>query len=75
MGSRDQGSGVLLISEDLNELFSLSDHSIILFQGQIVGRGTPQEFTMEEMGYLMTGSKMEHGSHGRAESQDHPFSK
>lgn len=64
VASRDQGSGVLLISEDLGELFSLSDRLIVLFQGRIVGTGTPQGFTMDEVGYLMTGSKMEHGSHG-----------
>ena len=64
VASRDQGSGILLISEDLGELFSLSDRLIILSQGQIVGTGTPQEFTVDEVGYLMTGSKMEQGSHG-----------
>jgi ABC-type uncharacterized transport system ATPase subunit len=63
MGSRDQGSGVLLISEDLSELFSLSGRLIVLFQGRIVGTGTPQEFTVEEVGYMMTGSKKEPGSH------------
>ena len=67
VASRDQGSGVLLISEDLGELFSLSDRLIILFQGHIVGTGTPQEFTMDEVGYLMTGSRMEQGSHERTE--------
>jgi general nucleoside transport system ATP-binding protein len=64
LASRDEGSGVLLISEDLGELFSLSDRLIILFQGQIVGTGTPQEFTIDQVGYLMTGSKKEPGSHG-----------
>jgi len=58
---RDAGAGVLLISEDLGELFSLSDRLTVLFRGRIVGTSTPQEITMNEVGYLMTGSKGEHG--------------
>jgi general nucleoside transport system ATP-binding protein len=57
---RDGGGGVLLISEDMEELFSLSDRLVILFRGQIVGTGTPDEMTMREVGYLMTGAKGGH---------------
>jgi len=64
VASRDAGSGVLLISEDLGELFSLSDRLVVLFRGRIVGTGIPQEITMNEVGYLMTGSKMENRSNG-----------
>jgi ABC-type uncharacterized transport system ATPase subunit len=52
---------VLLISEDLGELFSLSDRLVVLFRGQIVGSGRPHELTINEVGYLMTGSGGEHG--------------
>jgi simple sugar transport system ATP-binding protein len=61
---RDAGVGVLLISEDLGELFSLSDRLTVLFRGRIVGTSTPQEITVNEVGYLMTGSKGEHGANG-----------
>jgi simple sugar transport system ATP-binding protein len=61
MASRNKGAGVLLISEDLGELFSLSDRLIVLFRGRIVGSGTPHELTTNEVGYLMTGSRAEHG--------------
>ncbi|MBM4277078.1 MAG: ABC transporter ATP-binding protein [Deltaproteobacteria bacterium] len=57
--SRDQGAGILLISEDLGELFNLSDRLVVMFQGRIVGESTPQEISMNEVGYLMTGSKGE----------------
>src|SRR5262245_5329185 len=61
--ARAAGAGILLISEDLDELFSLSDRLVVLFHGQIVGRGLPSAFTVEDVGYLMTGAKrMEHGS-------------
>lgn len=55
--ARDQGTGVLLISEDMEELFSLSDRLIVLFQGRIVGEFTPEETDIYEIGYLMTGSE------------------
>ena len=61
MASRNTGAGVLLISEDLGELFSLSDRLVVLFRGRIVGTGTPHELTINEVGYLMTGSRGEHG--------------
>lgn len=62
MAARDAGAGVLLISEDLEELFSLSDRLIVLYRGRIVGQFKPQEISMTEVGHLMTGSKAQHGS-------------
>ena len=61
VASRDAGAGVLLISEDLGELFSISDRLVALFRGRIVGTSSPQEITMKEVGYLMTGAKGEYG--------------
>jgi len=55
--SRDAGAGILLISEDLGELFAMSDRLLVLFQKRIVKASTPQEITMNEVGHLMTGSK------------------
>jgi ABC-type uncharacterized transport system ATPase subunit len=59
IASRNTGAGVLLISEDLGELFSLSDRLVVLFRGRIVGGGKPHELTINEVGYLMTGSRGE----------------
>jgi simple sugar transport system ATP-binding protein len=61
IASRNTGVGVLLISEDLGELFSLSDRLVVFFRGRIVGSGTPHELTINKVGYLMTGSGGEHG--------------
>jgi ABC-type uncharacterized transport system ATPase subunit len=55
IASRDGGAGVLLISEDLGELFALSDRLVVLFQKRIVRTSTPQEITLNEVGHLMTG--------------------
>jgi general nucleoside transport system ATP-binding protein len=60
MQARNQGAGVLLISEDLEELFSLSDRLIVLFEGEIVGEFKPEATDHYEIGYLMTGSKEPH---------------
>jgi len=54
---RNSGSGVLLISEDLEELFTLSDRLVVLFRGRIAGVFTPEETSIREVGFLMTGSK------------------
>jgi ABC-type uncharacterized transport system ATPase subunit len=54
--SRDDGAGILLISEDLDELFTLSDTILVLCAGRIVGRFQPEETTKQTVGHLMTGS-------------------
>lgn len=56
----ENGAGVLLISEDLEELFALSDRLIVLFNGEIVGEFLPSETTIYEIGHLMTGSEVQH---------------
>jgi simple sugar transport system ATP-binding protein len=56
--ARDGGAGVLLISEDLEELFLLSDRLIVLYEGRIVGTFKPDETNFYEVGHLMTGSEV-----------------
>jgi simple sugar transport system ATP-binding protein len=60
--ARDSGAGVLLISEDLEELFNLSDRLIVLFDGKIVGSFRPQETDIYRAGHLMTGSEVQHAA-------------
>lgn len=60
MQARNSGTGILLISEDLDELFSLSDRLIVLFDGKIVGEFKPTETDVYQIGHLMTGSKETH---------------
>src|SRR5262249_44913921 len=54
VGARDDGAGVLLISEDLDELRALSDRLVVLFHGRIVRTVSPSDTTLEEIGFLMT---------------------
>lgn len=56
--ARESGAGVLLISEDLEELFTLSDRLIVLFNGEIAGSFIPSETDVYEVGHLMTGPEV-----------------
>jgi general nucleoside transport system ATP-binding protein len=58
--ARDNGAGVLLISEDLEELFALSSRLIVLFGGKVAGSFRPDETDFLEVGHLMTGSEVQH---------------
>ncbi len=60
MEARNSGTAVLLISEDLDELFSLSDRIIVLYEGKVVGEFRPDETNVYKVGYLMTGTKESH---------------
>lgn len=53
---RDSGRGVLVFSEDLDEVMHMSDVLLVMFRGRIVGRFERADFDVEEIGLLMTGS-------------------
>ncbi len=61
---RTTGSGVLLISEDLDEIMQLSDRILVLFNGQINGVVNKGEASKEAIGQLMAGlSRKEEAVH------------
>jgi simple sugar transport system ATP-binding protein len=51
---RDGGRGVLLVSLELEEILSLSDRILVMYEGRIVGEFAPG-VTEEELGVAMTG--------------------
>ncbi len=53
---REQGTAVVLISEDLDEILALSDRVIVMYEGQIMGEFKPGEVSLEEVGLMMAGS-------------------
>ena len=57
--ARDNGAGVLFISEDLEELFNLSNRLIVMHSGRIAGKFHPEETSIYEVGHIMTGSGVE----------------
>jgi simple sugar transport system ATP-binding protein len=50
-----RGVGILLISEDLDEIRALADRIAVMFEGRIVGELDAGEATVEEIGLLMAG--------------------
>ncbi len=56
VAERDAGRGVLLVSLELEEILSLSDRILVVFEGEIVGEYGP-EVTEEELGIAMTGGR------------------
>jgi len=52
---RQQGSGVLVISEDLEELFLLSDRIVVMFEGRIMDTLPIDKASVERVGLLMAG--------------------
>jgi len=53
--ARDHGLAVLWISEDLDELLSVSDRIAVIYDGRIIGIISQEEATVEGIGQLMTG--------------------
>ena len=54
---RDAGNAVLLVSLELEEVMSLSDRILVMYEGEIVGELDPKTTTVEEMGLYMAGAK------------------
>ncbi len=55
LSMRDEGKATLLISAKLEELKTLSDRMIVLYEGEIIARGDAEEFSEEDLGLLMAG--------------------
>ncbi len=55
---RDRGGAIVLVSEDLDELLALSDHMVVMFQGNIVGEFPTESASVQEIGMLMTGQSI-----------------
>ncbi len=51
---RAEGRAILLVSLELEEILSLSDRILVMFEGRIVGEYSP-DVTEEELGIAMTG--------------------
>jgi general nucleoside transport system ATP-binding protein len=52
---RDAGAGIVLISEELEELLNLSDRIAVLYEGKIMGILDNEQIDIEEVGLLMGG--------------------
>ncbi len=56
---RDAGHAVLLVSLELEEVMSVPDRILVMYEGEIVGELDPKTTTVEELGLYMAGAKKE----------------
>ncbi len=53
---RDQGTAVLIVSTELDEVLALGDRILVMFRGELVGELKGADATREELGLLMAGA-------------------
>ena len=53
--ARKRGAGILLISEDLDELLSLSDRMAVMFHGRLSAPFAPADHSIRDIGLMMAG--------------------
>ena len=54
---KEKGTAILLVSEDLDEVMSLSDRIAVIFEGSIVGTVDATKAKVEKIGLMMAGSR------------------
>jgi len=57
VAERDKGKAVLLVSLELDEVMSLSDRILVMYEGEIVGELDPKTTTVQDLGLYMAGAK------------------
>jgi simple sugar transport system ATP-binding protein len=58
VAERDEGRAILLVSLELDEILSLADRILVMYEGEIVAE-YPPDVTEEELGIAMTGGRRE----------------
>ena len=59
VAQRDAGKAVLLVSLELDEVMTVSDRILVMYEGELVGQLDPKTTTVEELGLYMAGAKKE----------------
>lgn len=57
VAQRDAGRAVLLVSLELDEVMSVPDRILVMYEGELVGELDPKKTTVEELGLYMSGAK------------------
>ncbi len=57
IAQRDAGRAVLLVSLELEEVFSVPDRILVMYEGQLVGEFNPKTVSAQELGLYMSGAK------------------
>ena len=61
---RKSGAAVLLVSEELEEITSLSDRIAVIYEGRIMGTMPGRDANLEKIGLMMTGTPVPEASAG-----------
>ncbi|HEX6117946.1 MAG TPA: ABC transporter ATP-binding protein [Dongiaceae bacterium] len=64
LNARGGGAGILLISEDLDELLALSDRVVVMYRGRMSAAMARSDVTIRQLGLMMAG----HGFAGEADA-------
>ncbi len=56
---REEGAAIFLISEDLDELLSISDRIAVMYEGEIMGVVSAEEADIGEIGLMMAGTEVQ----------------
>ena len=62
LAARKRGAAILLISEDLDELLSLSDQVAVMYRGQLSAARPRSTVSIADLGLAMAGQGFEHGA-------------
>ena len=65
---RGAGAAILLVSEELDEITSLSDRIAVIYEGRIMGILPGEQATVDELGLMMAGSTPEEQRTGTEET-------
>ena len=57
VAERDRGKAILLVSLELDEVMSLSDRILVMYEGEIVGELDPKKTNVQELGLYMAGAR------------------
>jgi simple sugar transport system ATP-binding protein len=66
LSARKRGAAILLISEDLDELLSLSDRVAVMFRGQLSDPSPRESTSITDLGLMMAGHGFKTGDHSHA---------
>lgn len=55
---REAGTGILLISEDLDEVMALSDRIAVIYEGRIMGIVDRGQASVDQIGFMMAGTSL-----------------
>ena len=56
---RDAGTAILVVSEDLDAVLTLSDRILVMYEGDVIAEADPRASTREAPGPMMAGSRAE----------------